>query len=147
MNEKLFSQFEMSFWQLSRNMGYVWNEIFEKRLPGSQSYILYVLEQGGPKRMSELADSICLTPGAVTVASDKLMNQGFIERIRDEADRRIVHVKITEKGEEALKEMRSEGKDVMRQVFYHLSEPELECLVDVFEEANHNLKRIRKGNV
>lgn len=144
MEEQLFPQFEKLFWNFSRNMSNIWNEIFEKRFPGSQSYILYVLDQSGPKKMSELADSICLTPGAVTVASDKLIKQGYIERIRNEEDRRIVYVNITTKGKEILHEMRSEGKEVMRAVFSHLSEADLKRVVEIFEQAVENLNNHRK---
>lgn len=125
-------------------MSYIWKEVFEQRFPGSQSYILFVLERSGPKRMSELADSIHLTPGAVTIATDKLICQGYIERIRNKEDRRVVYVKITDKGGETLREMRNEGKKAMRAVFNHLSQTDLEHLITVFEQAVHNLDLLRK---
>lgn len=143
-DDQLFSQFEKLYWHLNRNMGFVWKDIFEERFPGSQSYILFVLERSGPKKMSELAESLRLTPGAVTIASDKLISQGYIERVRDEEDRRVVYLKLTDKAGDSLKTMRDEGRRAMRAVFSHLSDTDLDHLVKVFEQAAHNLSSVRK---
>lgn len=55
-NQDIFSQFEELFWQVSREMSYKWNEIFDTQFPGSQSYILFTLKRKGKKRMPELAE-------------------------------------------------------------------------------------------
>ncbi|MEK4425047.1 MarR family winged helix-turn-helix transcriptional regulator [Solibacillus sp. FSL K6-1523] len=143
-DEELFTRFEKLYWHLNRNMSYVWKDIFEQRFPGSQSHILFVLERSGPLKMSELADSLNLTPGAVTVASDKLICQGYIERTRNEEDRRVVYLKLTDKAGESLKTVRDEGRIAMRTVFSHLSETDLDHIVHVFEQAASNLNNIRK---
>ncbi|MHA0856953.1 MarR family winged helix-turn-helix transcriptional regulator [Paenibacillus sp. CMAA1364] len=144
MDEELFTQFDKLYWQLNRSMSYVWKRIFEQQFPGSQSYILFHLERSGPMKMSELAESLHLTAGAVTVSSDKLINQGYIERIRNEDDRRVVYLKLTSKAEDSMKVMREDGKGTMRSVFSHVSDAELEHLVNVFEQAVNNLSNIRK---
>lgn len=132
------------YWDLSRDMSYFWKEIFTRRFPGSQSTILFLLERNGRKRMSELADSLHLTPGAVTTASDKLIENGFIARIRDEQDRRVVYLEMTDKGKKALTELQNEGRKAMKAVFSDLSEADLEFLIRTFEQASHNINNIRK---
>lgn len=145
-SEKTFSQFEKLYWKLSKNMSYIWKGIFEQRFPGSQSHLLFLLERSGPKKMSELADSLHLTPGAVTIASEKLIDNGYIARIRDEKDRRVVFLEMTIKGREALAEVQNEGRKAMKLVFSHLSETDVDFLIGTFEQAVKNIDDLRKGN-
>src|SRR5690625_5359629 len=99
-----FEEFERLFWQLSREMGYQWRKIYNDTFPGSQSHILFLIERKGPQKMSELAETLHLTPGAVTTASDRLIYQGYIARNSDAADRRVSRLDLTDKGKEKLNE-------------------------------------------
>lgn len=49
----------------------------------------------GPKTAGAIAKAISLTPAAVTALIDRLETRGFVERRRDEKDRRQVHVVLT----------------------------------------------------
>ena len=53
--------------------------------------------------MSETAARLEITTGTLTVAVDKLVKKGYVERLRDEADRRIVRVCLTRKGKLAYR--------------------------------------------
>src|SRR5690625_2948954 len=130
--EKEFTEFEKLFWQISRNMGYLWKSIYEQTFPGSQSHILFVLERNGPKKMSELSETLNLTPGAVTSASDRLIENGFIARIPDENDRRVIRLDLTEKGKKTLKKLQSKGHEIMGLVFNHISDNELKMMNTIF---------------
>lgn len=143
-NHEQHTKFMRLYWNLSRNMSYIWKEIFARRFPGSQSDILFLLGRYGRKRMSEIADSLLLTPGAVTTASDKLITNGYIARFRDEKDRRVVYLEMTDKGRDTLTELQNEGRKAMKSVFSHLSESELDLLIKIFEQASVNVKNIQK---
>lgn len=143
---ELFSQFEQLFWQVTRSMGKVWKDIFDEHFPGSQSHLVFMLEQRGKLRMSELAELLQLTAGAVTSASDKLIDHGYVIRIRDEKDRRVVYLDITEKGHETMKALRMKGRQKMKIVFAHLTEQDLEKFIDVFEQASDHITEVRKDS-
>jgi DNA-binding MarR family transcriptional regulator len=53
--------------------------------------------------MSETAARLEITTGTLTVAVDKLVKKGYVERLRDEADRRIFRVCLTRKGKLAYR--------------------------------------------
>lgn len=139
-----FHKFENLFWQLSRNMGYLWKKIYAQSFPGSQSHILFTLERSGPKKMSELASILYLTPGAVTTASDRLIENGYIARVRNEEDRRVVHLELTTKGSEALKSLQNEGRKIMRKIFHDISDDDLKKINDIFEQAMLNIDSVGK---
>jgi DNA-binding MarR family transcriptional regulator len=58
-------------------------------------------------RMSDLARRMDLSPGSLTLMMDRLIEDGLISRGRSEEDRRVVIVRITEKGRSLLGERRA----------------------------------------
>lgn len=139
-----FLHFEKLFWQLSRKMEHQWRDIYVQTFPGSQSYIMYLLEQRGSKKMSELADSLHVTAGAVTTASNQLIKQGYIARTRDEKDRRVVHLELTEKGRNILNKLQNEGRRMMKLVFNDISDSDLKLMNTIFKQATINLDNMQK---
>jgi DNA-binding MarR family transcriptional regulator len=84
----------------------------EAQRPGaisfSQHAVLRVLADGEEHSAGELATAADLTPASITKMLDGLSRAGFLERVRDESDRRRVGVRITDAGrrEFAAKEQR-----------------------------------------
>lgn len=137
-----FQEFERLFWLVSREMGYQWRKIYDETFPGSQSHILFYLERNGPAKMSELAGVLHLTPGAVTTASDQLIEHEYIGRTRDEQDRRIVYLELTNKGEKTLNKLQNEGRKIMKLVFNDISDTNLEMMNKIFKQATKNIDNI-----
>ena len=52
--------------------------------------------------MSAVAKYLMITQGTLTVSVSKLEKKGYVERIKDESDRRIVRLKNTEKANMVL---------------------------------------------
>lgn len=137
-----FIDFEKLFWQLSRKMEHQWKQIYAQTFPGSQSYIMFLLQQNGPLKMSELADDLHITAGAVTSASNHLIEHNYITRIWDEKDRRIIRLDLTNKGRSTLKELQNEGRIIMKSVFSDVSDDDLKMLYTIFEQATINIDNI-----
>ena len=55
------------------------------------------------KTMSETAAALEITTGTLTVAVDRLVRKGYVERRRDPHDRRVVRVRLTKKGKLAYR--------------------------------------------
>ncbi|KRL87927.1 MarR family winged helix-turn-helix transcriptional regulator [Limosilactobacillus ingluviei] len=47
---------------------------------------------------SAVAKKLHLTPGTMTATADRLTKKGYVKRVRDEQDRRIVRLYLTKKG-------------------------------------------------
>ena len=54
--------------------------------------------------MSRLGSLLQVHPTSVTSAVDRLVAQGYVERVRDDADRRVVRAVLTDAGREAVEE-------------------------------------------
>jgi DNA-binding MarR family transcriptional regulator len=55
------------------------------------------------RTMSETAAILAITTGTLTVAVDRLVKKGYVQRRRDEKDRRVVRIQLTKKGKLALR--------------------------------------------
>ncbi|NLK89757.1 MAG: winged helix-turn-helix transcriptional regulator [Clostridiaceae bacterium] len=57
----------------------------------------------GNRTMSETAATLGITTGTLTVAIDRLVRKGYVERYRDQNDRRVVRIQLTKKGKLAYR--------------------------------------------
>lgn len=63
-----------------------------------QYLVLLVLWQDGERTMGEIANRLSLPPGGVTPIVERLEAAELVMRRRDDDDRRVVHVKLTQSG-------------------------------------------------
>lgn len=117
-----------------------------KGITMSRFWVLNKLKHDKPTTMKELQRKLLLSPGTLTGLIDNLVDDEFVERWRDSADRRLVFLKLTDKGENFLNnilEFRSSKlKDVINNGFNvninNLNE-NLEELLKLIEKSDTNL--------
>ena len=51
-----------------------------------------------PKNMSSIARELSVTVGTLTISVNSLVKKGYVERYRDEEDRRVIRLGLTHKG-------------------------------------------------
>src|SRR5690606_28057618 len=71
-------------------------------LTGAQMFTLRVLKRRGALTMSALADALGVTQSSANGIVERLVETGFVFRIRDDEDRRVVRVALTSSGAERL---------------------------------------------
>lgn len=67
---------------------------------------MHTLDAIGPydaRTMTETAQILGITVGTLTVAVDRLVKKGYVERCRDEKDRRVVRISLTREGKLAAR--------------------------------------------
>ncbi len=67
---------------------------------------LHYLEESGGAGLKELSERIRISPSSLCIMLGKLEEESFVERSREEHDRRNVHYRLTETGAHALKSAR-----------------------------------------
>jgi len=81
-------------------------EITASIIPQDAQFILIMLEKKESATMSEIGKELYIPKPNVTPLVDKLVEAKMVERISDSTDRRIVRIKITEIGMDALSKAR-----------------------------------------
>src|SRR5699024_5115631 len=102
-------------------------------------HIMFTRQKNGAQKMSELADDLHITAGAGRSASNHLIEHGYIVRVWDEQDRRIVRLDLTEKGSKTVKELQAEGQKIIKSVFHGIADHDLKTLHTAFEKATNNI--------
>jgi DNA-binding MarR family transcriptional regulator len=90
----------------------------------SQFQLLDALDRGAARTAGELAVAAPVTPPTASRMLDLLEREGIIERSRDEADRRVVSISLTEEGRRRVKLRRSKIAKRRKMVFEALSAEE-----------------------
>lgn len=76
-----------------------------KEITLSQFGVLEALLHRGPLYQSELAGKLLISGGNLTLIVDNLEKAGFVQRTRDEEDRRYIKVSLTDKGQAFISDL------------------------------------------
>ncbi|SHE86974.1 transcriptional regulator, MarR family [Thermoanaerobacter uzonensis DSM 18761] len=77
----------------------------EKNITMARFWVMNKLSADNPITMKELQRRLLLAPGTLTGLVDNLVSDRLVERWRDETDRRLVYLKLTQEGDKLLKEI------------------------------------------
>jgi len=114
-------------WAMFRKIS---EEMERSDLTKAQHGLLHVLlREAEPLTPQEIARRCDVTPATVTGILNKLEDGGFVERLRVSPDRRVVHVRVTKKGEASMHEWRETFQRHLGEVMSPLSEGEMRTLV------------------
>lgn len=103
-------------------------------LSGSQRMVLRALVDKGPCQVSEVAGHLSVTLSAATGLVDRLVKAKLVTRDRDQKDRRVVWVKVTPEGEEAVKAAEARRRAAFHGLVGDLPEADLSKLCDILEQ-------------
>ena len=77
-------------------------KLAEKGIGHTQLGVLDALLHLGSMPIAELGVKLLRSPGNMTAAIDRLEQQGLVERVRDQHDRRVIRVELTRVGREVI---------------------------------------------
>ncbi|MFC4778025.1 MarR family winged helix-turn-helix transcriptional regulator [Paenibacillus sp. GCM10023252] len=123
------------FRTLVKRVSQEWNKRIQGNLSFSQFKIIFRLHCNGPQKVSELAQSLNITSGAVTGAVDKLLSGGYVSRERAEDDRRVVYITLSEPGREMIESVLVEQKEAITDFFGGLPDEDMEHLKRIFTDV------------
>ena len=86
-------------------------------------YRVLVLVEQGDERSSQIARQLAVGRPTVTYAVDTLVERGLIERETAEDDRRVIRLRLTRSGREALRRADRTISARLRPVFDRLDDP------------------------
>jgi DNA-binding MarR family transcriptional regulator len=76
-----------------------------RQISSTHLHVLYMLVSRGAMPMSRLAEQLDVSLPNVTGIVERMVERGFVERLRPVDDRRVVEVRITAAGREILDEI------------------------------------------
>lgn len=113
-----------------------WNRTFNEELGVSHILILGHLYVHGKSKPSDIAKVVGLTPPTVTHLAEKLVQKGLVVRSKDEGDRRIILLAVTDEGKATLGRAHEEGQVLRRKLFEKLTEEERTQMLGIYKKLN-----------
>ncbi|GAB6099342.1 hypothetical protein JCM16358_12210 [Halanaerocella petrolearia] len=104
----------------------------------TQAKALFVLQEKGSLRLSDLAKELSLTKPTVTVLVQKLEEERYITRIDCQHDKRCSRIELTETGEKVLNTFLEVGKKIKKKLFAGLSEEEIKDCATTLKKMINN---------
>jgi len=87
--------------------------------------VLFILEGDGPLPMRGLAEAMDVSQASATGIVDRMEQRGLVERQRDEADRRIIRVAVTDEGHRLVEGMAAQRRDHLARMLDEMTDEEL----------------------
>ena len=94
----------------------------------TQLHVMSMLERHGDMAMSRLAEMIDVSLSSATGLVDRMVERGYLERLRVPDDRRVVLVRISETGRKLLDEIELLRTEMLRTVLDRMDPGQLDGL-------------------
>ncbi len=90
---------------------------------------LFYIFNEGTTNFRQLAAAMKVTPSNVTGIIDRLVDQGLVSRTENPDDRRMLMLRLTEKGETLITHLRERRNSQMSAILSRMTEDELEAVL------------------
>lgn len=141
--------FKNIIWDYTRKIAENINSIFgpiseQHGLTMMQTRILMELHHCGSHTIGSLGDSVCMAGANISAMCKKLESMGFLERVRNQADERVVIVALTKQGMDTVLEI---DRTINEKISRHMTLETEEALGDIIlglQKLNNLLQSISK---
>lgn len=120
-------------------------DTFDKKkydITRTQQIIMLFLSVSGTLNMSQLAAKINTSNEQATRAVAQLVDRGFIVRIQNPGNRRVINIRLTEEAQIFLNKMKSEIMDDLINKFSEIPDEEMEKLYESLRQVSGVLKKV-----
>ena len=115
-------------------------------LTGPQLTVVKMLETVGELSLSDLSDRIRAQNSTVTGIIDRMEREGLVVRARSTEDKRVVRIRLTEKGERIAREIPVEPMEIFRSALAGLTLAETRDLLRILTKLARRVQSIvRRG--
>ncbi len=139
------SSFEI--WRLVTSIYKIWHRQVEKKLMAEGMSImefrmLKSLNEKGPQPMVKLAETNAITQGWVTSLIDRLEHKGYVQRIRNQRDRRVIMISSTEEGSRFYRDIKEVHEGFIMQTLKFMDEKESKGLIETLHKIEEQLVNV-----
>ncbi len=109
-------------------------------LTGPQLTVVKLLETFENLSLSSLSERIRAQNSTVTGIIDRMEREGLVRRERSTADRRVVHISLSDKGQKLAKQIQVEPMEVFRGALLSLSHGDLRDLLRIMNKLQRYVR-------
>lgn len=106
----------------------------EVGLTGPQLTVIKLLESFDDLSLSSLSERIRAQNSTVTGIIDRMEREGLVRRERSTTDRRVVHIRLSDKGQKLARQIKVEPMEIFRDALASLSPSDLRDLLRIMSK-------------
>ena len=126
--------------EVYRRLNIMMNEKVHKELTTDQFATLRFLYGNQPCTSTDIAHEFAIGKSAVTAQINRLYEKGFIERKRDEQDRRVVYLYLTEEGKSVIETGTEKLYEVLGPILSNFDKDEITFFINKLQQLAQILK-------
>ncbi len=104
--------------------------------------VLCIIYEKGQVTMGELCREISSACSTATDLADKLEKAGYVERIREKRDRRVVRLNILSKGEKLVKTVIERRAETLGQILETFDQEDKMRMISCLETLTDRIERV-----
>lgn len=109
-----------------------------------QHYVLKYIYQTKKCTSTELADAFEVNKSAITAIINRMSDRGLIERTRDENDRRVIYLTLTEAGKNLHEQTEEKVHLLVESIITQFEETEITNFINTYEKLVQILDNKKK---
>ncbi len=106
----------------------------DEDMTNDQYYLLRYIKKKAKCTSTELASMFGVNKSAITAMTNRLVKKGLIQRMRNQNDRRVVYLTLTERGNEWITETEEKIHKLVESFITKFSEREIETFIQTYEK-------------
>jgi len=103
---------------------------------------LYYLGREESISQKELAERMNVKESSIARLLDRMERDGLVERIKNESDKRITNLRLTDRGKEYRIKLLPEGEKFEQLLYKGISDEEMQVFTTVLSKMINNIKEI-----
>lgn len=116
------------------------DEFDKLKITMPQFFVLELVNRQGEAKMSDLAKFVNVTTAAMTGIVERLFKNGYVLRVAEPEDRRIIKIRLTPKGAKVVRDMTQKRKDITINMFGAITQEEREEYLKILTRVHEHLK-------
>lgn len=109
-------------------------------------FTIMMIDRFGEITMSQLSEHMNFPMSTATGIIDRLVKKGYLQRGRNESDRRIVVITLADKGRTFMQHIRTIASEYIRKAYEVLDEEERQYLFKIFSKISAAFQQIKADN-
>ncbi|WP_226529177.1 MarR family winged helix-turn-helix transcriptional regulator [Metabacillus niabensis] len=112
-------------------------------ITNDQHYTLRYIHKAGTCTSTELAEVFDVKKSAITAIVNRLTEKELIKRTRDESDRRVIYLTLTDKGKVLFEKTEEKIHKLVESFITSFDEKEIESFIETYEKLNEQLDNLK----
>ncbi|MDD5565490.1 MAG: MarR family transcriptional regulator [Candidatus Omnitrophica bacterium] len=114
-------------------------DFYSEKITLPQFLVLEFLFLNGESKMKDLAHAMHVSTAGMTGIVDRIVRDGYVVRVFDPEDRRIIKIKLTPQGTGLVKRINAQRRKMVMDLFSKISEAERENYLRIVTKIKDEL--------